>query len=139
VKLLAELKRRNVFRLAGLYLVSAWLIIQVAETVLPVFGVSDAVLRTLFILLALGFLPAVVVSWIYELTAQGLVRDEDAVPENADRSSRPASAAATGATGPWPATRPLDHRRARPGAGLLRGRQVPAFDRVRCALDRPLR
>jgi hypothetical protein len=47
MKLLAELKRRNVIRMAGLYLVGAWLIVQVAETVLPVFGVPDWALQAL--------------------------------------------------------------------------------------------
>ncbi len=76
----AELRRRNVIRMAGLYLVGAWLIVQVAETVLPVFGVPDWVLRALIILLALGFLPALVFSWIYELTPEGLKRDAEVDP-----------------------------------------------------------
>jgi len=77
LRLLAELKRRNVIRMAGLYLVVAWLIVQVAETVLPVFDVPNWVLRVIIILLALGFVPALVVSWIFELTPEGLQRDED--------------------------------------------------------------
>ena len=77
MQLLAELKRRNVFRMAGLYLVVAWLIVQVTETVLPVFDVPNWVLRVIIILLAVGFVPALVVSWIFELTPEGLQRDED--------------------------------------------------------------
>jgi adenylate cyclase len=77
----AELKRRNVIRLAGLYLVGAWLIVQVAGTVLPSFDVPSWVLRTLIILLALGFVPALVLSWVFELTPEGLKRDEDVAPE----------------------------------------------------------
>jgi len=79
MKFLAELKRRNVFRLAGLYLVAAWLIVQVAETVLPAFEVPDAILRGIIILLAIGFVPALIVSWVFELTPEGLVRDEDRI------------------------------------------------------------
>jgi TolB-like protein len=75
LQLLAELRRRNVIRMAGLYLVGAWVIVQVAETVLPIFGVPDWVLRALIILLALGFVPALVFSWLYELTPDGLRRD----------------------------------------------------------------
>ena len=54
---LSELKRRNVVRVALFYLVSAWLLVQVAETVLPLFEVPDGVLPGLVILLALGFIP----------------------------------------------------------------------------------
>src|SRR6056297_294916 len=79
MKFLAELKRRNVFRLAGLYLVAAWLIVQVAETVLPAFEVPDAILRGIIILLAIGFVTALIVSWVFELTPEGLVRDEDRI------------------------------------------------------------
>ncbi len=74
---LAELKRRNVIRMAGLYLVVAWLLVQVAETVLPAFDVPGWVLRAIIIVLALGFVPALVFSWIYELTPEGLKRDSE--------------------------------------------------------------
>src|SRR5947209_12354363 len=77
----AELKRRNVIRFAGLYLVGAWLLVQVAGTVLPMFGAPDWLPRTVVILLALGFLPALIFSWVFELTPQGLKRDEDVPPE----------------------------------------------------------
>ena len=70
MKLLAELKRRNVIRMAGLYLVGAWLLIQIAETLLPIFHTPDWVLQALVVLLALGLLPALVFSWIYELTPE---------------------------------------------------------------------
>src|SRR5437588_8576255 len=76
-----ELKRRNVIRMAGLYLVGAWLLTQVASTVLPMFGAPDWLPRTVVILLAIGFLPALIFSWVFELTPQGLKRDEDVRPE----------------------------------------------------------
>jgi hypothetical protein len=50
----AELRRRNVIRMAGLYLVGAWLLVQVAETLLPIFHTPDWVLQALVVLLALG-------------------------------------------------------------------------------------
>src|SRR5476651_948464 len=75
-----ELKRRNVIRMAGLYLVGAWLLVQVAGTVLPMFGAPDWLPRSIVILLALGFLPALIFSWVFELTPQGLKRDEDVAP-----------------------------------------------------------
>src|SRR2546429_416902 len=76
-----ELKRRNVIRAAGLYLVGAWLLTQVASTVLPMFGAPDWLPRSIVILLAIGFLPALIFSWVFELTPQGLKRDEDVRPE----------------------------------------------------------
>jgi TolB-like protein/Tfp pilus assembly protein PilF len=76
----SELKRRNVIRMGGLYLVGAWLIVQVAETVLPAFDVPGWVLRALIILLAIGFVPALVFSWVYELTPDGLKRDAEVDP-----------------------------------------------------------
>jgi TolB-like protein/predicted Zn-dependent protease len=82
----SELKRRNVIRAAGLYLVGAWLLVQVASTVLPMFGAPDWLPRTIVILLVIGFIPALIFSWVFELTPQGLKRDED-VP--ADQSIAP--------------------------------------------------
>src|SRR5947207_1762150 len=90
----AELKRRNVIRFAGLYLVGAWLLTQVASTVLPMFGAPDWLPRTVVILLAIGFLPALIFSWIFEMTPEGLKRDEDVpleqsiAPQTARRMNR---------------------------------------------------
>ncbi len=86
---LAELKRRNVFRMAGLYVVGAWLVVQVAETVLPAFDVPGWVLRAIIVLLAIGFIPALVFSWLFELTPDGLKRDTDFEPK---RSVKPVTA-----------------------------------------------
>ena len=76
-----ELKRRNVFRIAAAYIVSAWLIIQVAETILPLFGLGDTFVRGVVIALAIGFIPALVLAWAFELTPEGLKRDRDVVAE----------------------------------------------------------
>jgi adenylate cyclase len=77
----AELKRRNVIRFAGLYLVGAWLLVQVSGTVLPMFGAPEWLPRSIVILLAIGFLPALIFSWVFELTPEGLKRDEDVTSE----------------------------------------------------------
>ena len=114
MRLLNELKRRNVIRMAGLYLVGAWLLVQVAGTVLPMFGAPEWLPRSIVILLAIGFLPALVFSWVFELTPQGLKRDEDVRPEE---SIAPANRAADESN---------DHRRARARAGIFCGRQVRA-------------
>ncbi|MBL0164121.1 MAG: hypothetical protein IPP82_10940 [Xanthomonadales bacterium] len=78
---ISELRRRNVIRMAGLYLVGAWLIVQVAGTVLPMFGAPDWVARSAVILLAIGFVPALIVAWLFELTPEGIKRDAEVQPE----------------------------------------------------------
>src|SRR5438445_7697779 len=76
-----ELRRRNVIRMAGLYLVGAWLLTQVASTVLPMFGSPEWLPRSIVILLAIGFVPALIFSWVFEVTPEGLKRDEEVPPE----------------------------------------------------------
>jgi hypothetical protein len=72
-----ELKRRNVFRVGVAYVVTAWLLIQVAETIFPLFDYGDAPTRILVVVLAIGFVPTLVFAWIFELTPEGLKRDSD--------------------------------------------------------------
>ena len=74
---IAELKRRNVIRMAGLYLVSAWLLVQVGATLLPVFDAPSWTMKALVMTLAIAFVPALAVAWMFELTPQGLKRDVD--------------------------------------------------------------
>lgn len=59
---LDELKRRNVIRVSTAYAVTAWLLIQVSETVLPVFGFTDFALRGIIVVLAAGAVPVVVLA-----------------------------------------------------------------------------
>jgi len=72
-----ELKRRNVFRVGVAYVAVSWLVIQVIETLFPVFGFSDGVIRTVVILLAIGFIPAIVSAWAFELTPEGVKRETE--------------------------------------------------------------
>lgn len=81
--LIAELKRRNVLRMLGLYLVACWLIIQVANNILPAFGTPPWVLKTLIIALAVGLLPAIALFWAFEFTPEGLKRDAEADTDDA--------------------------------------------------------
>ena len=74
---IAELKRRNVIRAAGLYGVGAWLVVQVSSTVLPLFGAPQWLIRSVVILLAVGFIPAMIFSWVFELTPEGIKRDDE--------------------------------------------------------------
>src|SRR5215475_2897364 len=66
--------------MAGLYLVGAWLLTQVASTLLPAFDAPGWALRGLIVTLAIGFIPAVIFSWIFEITPEGLKREEDVTP-----------------------------------------------------------
>ncbi len=80
MSLFNELKRRNVIRVASAYLVVSWLAIQLAEMLFPVYGLSDAAIRIVVGSLVLGFIPVVVLSWTFQFTSEGLVRDEDVDP-----------------------------------------------------------
>jgi len=82
MSLFNELKRRNVIRVALAYVVSAWLIIQVVETILPAFGYGDAAIRYIVIVLAIAFIPTLVFSWAFEFTPEGLKREVDVVREH---------------------------------------------------------
>jgi len=75
MSLLRELQQRNVIRVATAYIVSAWLIIQVVETIFPAFGFGDVAIRIAVIALAIGFVPALIGAWVFEWTPQGLRRD----------------------------------------------------------------
>ena len=83
---IAELKRRNVIRMAGLYLLGAWLIVQVAATLLPVFEAPAWVMKTLVGLLVIGFIPALVIFWVFELTPDGLRREDESESAPAEPS-----------------------------------------------------
>ncbi len=67
-----ELKRRNVVRVAAAYALVSWLILQLADVLMPLLTLPDWVGRFVFLLLVIGFLLAVVLSWAYELTPEGV-------------------------------------------------------------------
>jgi TolB-like protein/Flp pilus assembly protein TadD len=73
----AELKRRNVYKVAVAYAVVGWLVIQISSTVLPTFHAPEWVVQTLVVLVALGFPIALVIAWAFELTPEGMKRTED--------------------------------------------------------------
>jgi TolB-like protein/tetratricopeptide (TPR) repeat protein len=74
MSLWGELKRRNVVKVAVAYAIVAWLLVQIADTLLPVFQAPDWVLPVFVLLLAMGFAVALVLSWAYELTPDGIER-----------------------------------------------------------------
>ena len=72
-----ELKRRNVLRVTAAYVVVAWLLVQVAETIFPLFGFDDTPARIVVIVLAIGFVPAMILAWAFELTPEGLKKESE--------------------------------------------------------------
>ncbi|MCH7564976.1 MAG: hypothetical protein IH968_14260 [Gemmatimonadetes bacterium] len=77
MSLFAELKRRNVFRVAAAAAVVAWLVTEVASVVLPTFGAPDWVLKALITLLMIGFPIALIFAWVYEITPEGVKLERD--------------------------------------------------------------
>jgi TolB-like protein len=71
-----ELKRRKVYTIAVAYVVVGWLLLQVADVVLPIYDTPDWVLRTFTTLLFLGFPIALVLAWVYDFTTEGVVTTE---------------------------------------------------------------
>ena len=76
-QLFEELKRRNVLKVAIAYIVTAWLLLQVADVVLNNIASPDWVFRAILLLVAIGFPFAVLFAWAYELTPEGLKKEKD--------------------------------------------------------------
>jgi TolB-like protein/predicted Zn-dependent protease len=77
----AELKRRNVYKVAVAYAVVSWLLIQAASILLPTFEAPAWVMKALVVFLALGFVVAVMISWAFEMTPEGMKRTADISPD----------------------------------------------------------
>ena len=75
--LFSELKRRKVYRVAIAYAVVSWLLIQIATQVFPFFDIPNWAIRLVIVVLVLGFPVALVLSWAFDLTAQGIKRTEE--------------------------------------------------------------
>ncbi|MCK5325986.1 MAG: SUMF1/EgtB/PvdO family nonheme iron enzyme [Woeseiaceae bacterium] len=78
IGLLKELKRRKVIRVGIAYLVAAWLLLQVAEVLASILSLPDWAPKLVLFLLVIGFVPALILAWAYELTPQGIKRDTEA-------------------------------------------------------------
>ena len=73
----AELKRRNVYKVAIAYAVVAWLLMQVASQIFPFFEIPNWAVRLVVLLLVIGFPVALILAWAFELTPEGIKRAED--------------------------------------------------------------
>lgn len=74
-----ELKRRHVFRVAALYAGIAWISLQAASMILPAFHAPSWVFQAMIVIGLIGFVIVIVVAWLYELTAEGLKRDDEVI------------------------------------------------------------
>ncbi len=72
-----ELKRRNVFRVAMVYTIASWLLMQVADLVFPRIGLPDSAVTLVIALLGLGFIPALIFAWAFEMTPEGIKKEKD--------------------------------------------------------------
>jgi adenylate cyclase len=77
LSLFEELKRRNVFRVVLAYLVLGWLVLQVADVLVDALELPAVWSKAVIALLAIGFIPALVFSWVYELTPEGLKKESE--------------------------------------------------------------
>src|SRR5215472_3288140 len=82
----AELKRRNVYKVAIAYAIVAWLLMQIATQVFPFLEIPNWAIRLVIMLLTLGFPIALIIAWAFELTPEGLKRTEVADREPAKPS-----------------------------------------------------
>jgi TolB-like protein/cytochrome c-type biogenesis protein CcmH/NrfG len=82
MSLFNELKKRNVFRVGLAYLVSSWVIAQVAGLVLDSIKAPDWVMQALLLMLGLGFIVALIIAWAYELTPEGIKKEKDVVRDD---------------------------------------------------------
>src|SRR6266403_5771883 len=90
-----ELKRRNVYKVAVAYAVVSWLLIQVATQVFPFFEIPNWAVRLVVLLLILGFPVALILSWAFEITPEGIKRESEVAHEQS-------TARHTGTKDCWP-------------------------------------
>jgi TolB-like protein/Flp pilus assembly protein TadD len=84
-KFLSELKRRNVYRAGVIYMMAAWLLIQVATQVFPFFEIPNWVVRLIVVVVVTGFPFALALAWAFEITPEGIVKTDEVPPEKSIR------------------------------------------------------
>ena len=72
-----ELRRRHVFRVAGAYLLLAWLVLQVTDVVISLLELPSGTGRIVFFVLVIGFPLAILASWVFEITPEGIKRESE--------------------------------------------------------------
>src|SRR5947207_7481423 len=84
----AELKRRNVYKVAVAYAIVGWLSIQIATQIFPFLEIPNWIVRLVIVLIAIGFPIAFVIAWAFEATPEGIKRSEDVDLNAATRASK---------------------------------------------------
>ncbi len=79
----AELKRRKVYKVAVAYAFVSWLLIQAASIFLPPFDAPPCMMKAVVVFLALGFVLSAILSWVFDITPQGIKRTADISPDEA--------------------------------------------------------
>jgi hypothetical protein len=79
-RFLTELKRRKVYKVAVAYAVGSWLMIQAASIFLPTFGAPPCMMTAVVMFLGLGFILSAILSWVFDITPQGIKRTADNSP-----------------------------------------------------------
>ncbi len=77
MSLFAELKRRNVFKVGIAYGVASWLLLQLTDILVPILNLPESAARLVFLLLLIGFIPALILAWAFEMTPAGIRREKD--------------------------------------------------------------
>ena len=80
---LTELKRRKVYKVAVAYAFVSWLLIQAASIFLPTFDAPPCMMKAVVVFLALGFILSAILSWVFDITPQGIKRTADISPDEA--------------------------------------------------------
>jgi len=80
-RFLTELKRRKVYKVAVAYAVVSWLLIQAASIFLPTFDAPPCMMKAVLVFLALGFILSAILSWVFDITPQGIKRTADISPD----------------------------------------------------------
>jgi len=77
LKLIEELQRRNVIRVAIAYAVASWVLLQIVDVVTPIFELPGWAPKLIFVILAIGLVPALIFSWAFEITPDGLKKESE--------------------------------------------------------------
>lgn len=77
LSLFNELKRRNVFRVGVAYAITSWVLLQIIDVIVPILELPDWAPKLVLVILAIGFFPAVIFAWAFELTPDGLKREKE--------------------------------------------------------------
>ena len=71
-----ELRRRNVFRVGIAYAIATWVLLQITEVITPILDLPGWAPKLIFVILAVGFVPALIFAWAFELTPEGLKKEK---------------------------------------------------------------